>query len=915
MIQLILYGFCFILYLGIYLRQRRRTFEQFKGMGHLPVYPLIGSAPSMYRKDGRDFYKKLNKMFKKYGENFYFSIENNDYVVFSNKDDIKAILTNKKLTGRQNEYKYFKPWLGESVFTTSHVTWKTKRKEFYSYFNSKTVENSICVFEHHADNFTKALKYHSEIEQDFDVYTSVESFAMDVICEIALGVQNNSHVKVTKIQHNIEEIVKIIMWRVTHPLYRNDFFYKFTQKYRDSEEMSKYCRTFIQGVIDRTKLKTRESLTLKDAKSFVDYMCCINERHTPISDEEMQSELLSTMFAGLDTMTSSISFLLYNLGKYPEIQEKVYDEIESNIDFDCNLTVQCLNSLKYTDSVIRESLRLFPAAPIVARVTPEDITLNGKSYPAGTSFGVSIYNAHRNPKNFANPEEFIPERHNEVRSIENNNSYNFIPFAPGVRACKGNKIAEYEMKTLLVKMLKLYKIQLKDDYEPDISWDVVLKPYNGVWIKLKPRISNPDDIEAILTSSKVLEKSNDYYMFESWLGGGLLISHGPKWHSRRKILTHAFHFKILDDFVRVFDLKADVLVKQINKHLNGPAFDVCPYVTLYTLDVICETAMGIKMDVQTNSDSEYVRNVVEISSILYWRLFNVFARESWIFRWMPQAKRHDYLVDRIQQFTMKVIDTRRKEFESKTEINQNTIANPDDEDADIGVKKRYALLDLLLAAKQDGQPLTDDDIREEVNNFMFAGHDTTTSAIEFLLYNLAKYPDVQKKVFEEIVEVMGTDTDEPITLHKLNNLHYLDLVLKESLRLYAPVPMINRQVREDVELNGKLYPAGITIVVFIDGMHHDPKYFKDPEMFIPERHAAIKNADTKNPFSYVPFAAGFRNCIGQKFAQYEIKSVISKLLRHYEFSLGSDDFIPVLKPELILKPGNGINLKIKPRVY
>lgn len=100
-------------------------------------------------------------------------------------------------------------------------------------------------------------------------------------------------------------------------------------------------------------------------------------------------------------------------------------------------------------------------------------------------------------------------------------------------------------------------------------------------------VSNPEDIEAILTSNKILEKSRDYYLFEKWLGDGLLISHGQKWHARRKLLTHAFHFKILDDFVRVFDTQGDVLVQQLKQHVNGKEFDICPFVTLYTLDVIC----------------------------------------------------------------------------------------------------------------------------------------------------------------------------------------------------------------------------------------------------------------------------------------------------------------------------------------
>lgn len=98
-----------------------------------------------------------------------------------------------------------------------------------------------------------------------------------------------------------------------------------------------------------------------------------------------------------------------------------------------------------------------------------------------------------------------------------------------------------------------------------------------------------------------------------------------------------------------------------------------------------------------------------------------------------------------------------------------------------------------------------------------------------MVYNLAKYPEIQQKVYEEILDVMGSDPDEPITLRKLNDLHYLDLVVKESLRIFPPVPVIGRQTRENIELNGKIYPAGSSIISFIYAMHHNPMYFKDPE--------------------------------------------------------------------------------------
>lgn len=115
--------------------------------------------------------------------------------------------------------------------------------------------------------------------------------------------------------------------------------------------------------------------------------------------------------------------------------------------------------------------------------------------------------------------------------------------------------------------------------------------------------------------------------------------------------------------------------------------------------------------------------------------------------------------------------------------------------------------------------------------------------------------------------------------------------------------------------DGKLYPAGTNIAVGIGLMHINPKYFKNPEEFIPERHDTLKTAtDEKSTFSYIPFAAGFRNCIGQKFAQFEIKTIVSKLLLNYQVELGDANFEPILAPELILKPANGMWLKLKKRV-
>lgn len=112
-----------------------------------------------------------------------------------------------------------------------------------------------------------------------------------------------------------------------------------------------------------------------------------------------------------------------------------------------------------------------------------------------------------------------------------------------------------------------------------------------------------------------------------------------------------------------------------------------------------------------------------------------------------------------------------------------------------------AFLDVLLQSTVGGKPLTNEDIREEVDTFMFEGHDTTTSGISHTLYLLARHPEVQQKVFEEILQVIGSDKHKPITMRELQDLKYLDLVIKESLRLYPPVPMIGRITEQDVEIS------------------------------------------------------------------------------------------------------------------
>lgn len=182
--------------------------------------------------------------------------------------------------------------------------------------------------------------------------------------------------------------------------------------------------------------------------------------------------------------------------------------------------------------------------------------------------------------------------------------------------------------------------------------------------------------------------------------------------------------------------------------------------------------------------------------ILSSRNFDIFLRNEFLFKLSKIGRRQKEVLKILHGFTDNVIISRRAELSSKS--NANNDANEED---DIGVKKKLALLDVLLQSTIDGQPLTNLEIREEVDTFMFEGHDTTTSGISFTLYCLANNPAVQKKAFEEIYNVIGEDMQKPLTLKDLNDLNYLELVIKESLRLYPSVPIYARKMKENVEIS------------------------------------------------------------------------------------------------------------------
>ncbi|XP_050081704.1 cytochrome P450 4C1-like [Anopheles aquasalis] len=439
-------------------------------------------------------------------------------------------------------------------------------------------------------------------------------------------------------------------------------------------------------------------------------------------------------------------------------------------------------------------------------------------------------------------------------------------------------------------------------YGPDVS---MVGSFNDFVLE----ISSPENVEKILLA-KTTKKSFPYEFLEPWLGTGLLLSFGEKWFQRRKIITPSFHFKMLDQFMDVFNREADILVNQLEKHVGQKEFNIYDYITLYALDSICETSMGVQVNAQKDPNNEYANGVKLMSDFIFRRVFSVLRQFPSLFFLYPYAKEQARVIQQLHNFTNSVIERRRAQLEKEQSLGKVEF---DRDEQELYTKRRDTFLDQLLKVSVNGKPLSNADIREEVDTFMFEGHDTTTSGISFTILQLAKHPDVQQKLFEEIDSMFGAAASSTVlTSATLQEMKYLDLVIKEALRLRPPVPFIGRKLLEDMEMNGTIIPAGTTISLNIYNVHRNTKVFPDPERFIPERFSD-ENEVKRGPYDYIPFSAGFRNCIGQRYALLEMKVTIVKLLASYRILPGESIGKTRLKADLVLRPTAGIPVKLVKR--
>ncbi|XP_017899321.1 PREDICTED: LOW QUALITY PROTEIN: taurochenodeoxycholic 6 alpha-hydroxylase [Capra hircus] len=404
-------------------------------------------------------------------------------------------------------------------------------------------------------------------------------------------------------------------------------------------------------------------------------------------------------------------------------------------------------------------------------------------------------------------------------------------------------------------------------------------------------VYDPDYMKMVLGRSD--PKSPITHRFvKPWIGTGLLLLEGQTWFQHRRMLTPAFHYDILKPYVGIMaDCCPESFVSQ-DSHL-----EIFGHVSRMTLDTIMKCAFSHQGSVQTDqrNSQSYIQAIRDLSHLIFSRLRNALHQNDLIYRLTPEGRWNHEACQLAHQHTDAVIKERKAHLQKEGELEK------------VRSRRHLDFLDILLFARmENGSSLSDEDLRAEVDTFMFEGHDTTASGISWILYALASHPGHQQRCREEIQSLLADGAS--ITWDHLDQMPYTTMCIKEAMRLYPPVPVIGRELSKPITFpDGRSLPAGILLSLSIYGLHHNPKVWPNPEVFDPTRFAP---GSTRHSHAFLPFSGGSRNCIGKQFAMNELKVAVALTLLRFELS-PDPARVPVPMPVVVLRSTNGIHLQLR----
>nr|XP_019592399.1 PREDICTED: phylloquinone omega-hydroxylase CYP4F2 isoform X1 [Rhinolophus sinicus]XP_019592400.1 PREDICTED: phylloquinone omega-hydroxylase CYP4F2 isoform X1 [Rhinolophus sinicus] len=425
-------------------------------------------------------------------------------VVLCHPDMVRAI-TNASATIAPKDsifYSFLKPWLGDGLLLSAGDKWSSHRRMLTPAFHFNILKPYLKIFNDSVNVMhAKWQRLTSEGSARLDMFEHISLMTLDSLQKCVFSFDSNCQEKPSEYIAAILELSTLVTKRHNQLFLHVDFLYHLSP---DGQRFRQACRLvhdFTDAVIQERRRTLSDQgiddfLKAKAKTKTLDFIDVLllskDENGKALSDEDIRAEADTFMFEGHDTTASGLSWVLYNLAKHPEYQERCRQEVQEllrdrepkEIEWDD------LTQLPFMTMCIKESLRLHPPVTVISRCCTEDIKLpDGRVIPKGVICLISIFGTHHNPLVWPDPEVYDPFRF-EPENVKKRSPLAFIPFSAGPRNCIGQTFAMTEMKVVLALTLLRFRV-LPDEAEPRRKPELILRAEGGLWLRVEPLSAGP----------------------------------------------------------------------------------------------------------------------------------------------------------------------------------------------------------------------------------------------------------------------------------------------------------------------------------------------------------------------------------------------------------------------------------------
>jgi len=394
--------------------------------------------------------------------------------------------------------------------------------------------------------------------------------------------------------------------------------------------------------------------------------------------------------------------------------------------------------------------------------------------------------------------------------------------------------------------------------------------------------TNVEVIRHVMQSKqKNYRKSAAYKQLKLALGNGLVTSEGEFWRRQRRMAQPAFYKTQLEELYKKMVGVAENFCEELQQRTGAESINISQEMMVLTADIVLKTLFSTEKENDKVSMSDNMK----------------FGQE-----YIMNRSRRPYMIP------LSYINGQKKKFDKR-------MAEFDEEMFDIINERRQLkdkpidLLSMLLQATDDesGDGMTNRQLRDELVTIHAAGHETSSNALSWTLYLLAKNPNILAKLRTEVQAVLGNQTHPNFA--DLRNMPYTKQIIEEGMRLYPPAYAVGRENIEKDEILGQTIPKNSVFLLSIYALHRDPTYYPNPEKFDPDRFAP-EQVKQRPSLAYMPFGAGPRMCIGNHFAMMEMQLILVMMVQQFDFELLDDK--PVYpQPLVTLSPKGGIKMRLR----